>query len=61
MDGGVSWNVFNNGLPNGFINTLAIDPQTPAIIYAGTLGGGVFSMYQLELEEKIYLPLILRQ
>jgi len=41
-DGGVSWSAFNNGLTNTVVQALALDPQTPAIIYAGTRGGGVF-------------------
>ncbi|MCS7061460.1 MAG: hypothetical protein RMN25_09890 [Anaerolineae bacterium] len=27
----------------GYINALAIDPQTPTTLYAGTYGGGVFN------------------
>ncbi|MFN8008736.1 MAG: IPT/TIG domain-containing protein, partial [Terriglobia bacterium] len=32
----------SHGPPGGKILSLAIDPQTPAILYAGTFGGGVF-------------------
>jgi hypothetical protein len=58
-DGGVSWSAFNNGLTNTVVQALALDPQTPAIIYALTIGNGVFSMQQGE--KMIYLPLFLRQ
>ena len=54
----MSWSAFNNGLTNTNVSTLALDPQTPALIYAGTDGGGVFSMQQGE--KMIYLPLFLR-
>ncbi len=32
----------NNGLTNTFVSSLAIDPATPTILYAGTNSGGVF-------------------
>src|SRR6266851_199138 len=32
----------SNGPNGGQINALAIDPQTPSTVYAGTNGGGVF-------------------
>ena len=32
----------SNGLEGGVVYALAIDPATPATLYAGTLGGGVF-------------------
>jgi hypothetical protein len=32
----------NTGLTNTHIEALALDPQTPTIVYAGTFGGGVF-------------------
>ena len=50
----------SNGPEGGNINALAIDPATPATLYAGTYGGGVFSIQQQE-EYRIYLPLILRE
>ena len=31
-----------NGPANGNVQTVAIDPVTPAILYAGTSGGGAF-------------------
>src|SRR5205807_9211166 len=40
--GGGSWSAANTGLPTLFVLALAIDPQTPATLYAGTAGGGVF-------------------
>jgi hypothetical protein len=48
----------SNGPEGGSINALAIDPVTPTTLYAGTLGGGVFSIQQVEL--RTYLPLIQR-
>jgi photosystem II stability/assembly factor-like uncharacterized protein len=38
---GAGWQASNFGLVNFNVSTLAIDPQTPAILYAGT-GGGVY-------------------
>jgi len=46
------------GPEGGYIISLAIDPATPATLYAGTNGGGIFSLKQMVL---LYLPLILRQ
>ena len=59
-NGGGSWSTFNRGLTHFSIEALAIDPDTPSIIYAGTDGGGVFDMQQVELNHRVYLPLILR-
>lgn len=42
MDGGLNWSAVNNGLTNTNIQDLAIDPQNPFILYAGTYEGGVF-------------------
>jgi photosystem II stability/assembly factor-like uncharacterized protein len=42
MDGGISWQVINQGLPFLYINSLAIDPQNPSILYAGTYEHGVY-------------------
>jgi hypothetical protein len=36
----------NSGLTNLDFRALAIDPTTPATLYAGRLGGGVFSLTQ---------------
>src|SRR5207249_443675 len=41
-DGGESWSAVSAGLPNLPVTALAIDPQTPTILYAGTQGGGVY-------------------
>ena len=38
-DGGASWNAVNTGLTNTQISTVALDPQTPTTVYAGTWGG----------------------
>ena len=38
-----SWQASNEGLGNLFVNTLAIDPNKPEIIYAGTDGGAYIS------------------
>src|SRR5439155_6256077 len=40
-DGGASWSAANAGLHAPIIHALAIDPQDPATVYAGTQGGGV--------------------
>ena len=42
-DGCQSWEQSNNGLGNLFVNTLAIDPNHPNTIYAGTDGGAYIS------------------
>lgn len=36
---GESWQIINNGLTNYTVQDIAIDPQTPAIVYAATQGG----------------------
>jgi uncharacterized repeat protein (TIGR01451 family) len=41
-DGSNSWMASNTGITQSTITTLAIDPSTPTIVYAGTLNGGVF-------------------
>src|SRR5439155_1654570 len=41
-DGGGSWSAVNTGLPTfnySYVSALAIDPQTPATLYAETEGG----------------------
>ena len=40
--GGANWNGSSAGLGNILVQALAIDPANPSIVYAGTLGGGVF-------------------
>jgi photosystem II stability/assembly factor-like uncharacterized protein len=42
-DGCQSWQTRNTGLGNLFINSLAIDPQKPETVYAGTDGGAYIS------------------
>ena len=41
-DSGSTWAAANTGLTNLDVYALAIDPTTPATLYAGTKGGGVF-------------------
>lgn len=42
-DGGQSWALKNNGLVSADVRSLAIDPQNPAVLYAGLgEGAGVF-------------------
>jgi photosystem II stability/assembly factor-like uncharacterized protein len=41
-DGGTTWSSANTGLAKIDIRALAIDPETPAVIYAGVYDGGVF-------------------
>jgi hypothetical protein len=41
-DGGSSWTPVNAGLTNPTVFSLAFDPASPSILYAGTYGGGVF-------------------
>jgi hypothetical protein len=48
----------NNGLASFYVYSVAIDPATPAILYAGTYGSGVFKT--IALLERVYLPLVLR-
>jgi photosystem II stability/assembly factor-like uncharacterized protein len=38
-----SWQASNEGLSNLFVNTLAIDPNNPKTVYAGTDGGAFIS------------------
>ena len=42
---GGAWSAFDTGLTNMYVNALAINPQTPTTIYAGTQGG-VFDLEQ---------------
>ena len=41
-DGGQNWTRMNAGLLVTTVQALAIDPSSPATVYAGTQGGGVF-------------------
>ena len=36
MGAGANWNPINNGLTNLYVQTLAIHPLDPSILYAGT-------------------------
>ena len=40
-DGGTNWTPMNSGLTNTYVNTIAINPQAPDTLYAGT-DSGVF-------------------
>ncbi|HET7009299.1 MAG TPA: hypothetical protein VFI11_00865 [Anaerolineales bacterium] len=42
VDGGVTWQAMNNGLPEGWVYTIVLDPTNPATVYAGTHSMGVF-------------------
>ena len=35
-NGGGNWSAVNTGLTDTYVNALAIDPATPATLYAGT-------------------------
>jgi photosystem II stability/assembly factor-like uncharacterized protein len=48
-DGGGTWRALNNGLADVDVLALAIDPVTSSRIYAGTAGGGVFAIDQVEV------------
>lgn len=42
-DEGANWSASSTGLSNTDVRALAIDPSTtPATLFAGTFGGGVF-------------------
>jgi hypothetical protein len=41
-NGGGSWSIVGSGLTDFTINALAIDPVSPASLYAATAGGGVY-------------------
>ena len=43
QDGCASWESRNDGLDSLFVNTLAIDPNNPHLLYAGTDGGAYIS------------------
>jgi len=38
-DAGETWSPVNSGLPGTYVNRLAIDPQDPDRVYAGTSAG----------------------
>lgn len=43
-DAGTTWTAVNSGLTTTHVASLAIDPQNPSRLYAGTIGGGVFAI-----------------
>ena len=59
-NGGGEWDGFNAGLTATNVNALAITSATPATLYAGTEGGGVFAIQQVSWAHLVFLPLILR-
>jgi len=42
VDHGSTWTFANQGLVNGFIYSLAVDPTNPNVLYAGTYHSGVY-------------------
>jgi photosystem II stability/assembly factor-like uncharacterized protein len=44
-DGGTTWQAMNNGLPEGWVYTIAVDPANPGTVYAGTHSMGVFKSF----------------
>ena len=58
LSAGGWWVAVNTGLTNPYVWALAIDPQTPSRLYAGTWGGGVFVL-RCPLYW-VFLPLMLR-
>ena len=43
-DAGATWTPLNSGLTTKHVFSLAIDPQHPNRLYAGTMSGGVFAL-----------------
>lgn len=41
-DGGASWSQVNSGLKDLCVYTLAVDPNVPAVVYAGTTGNSTY-------------------
>jgi hypothetical protein len=41
-DSGTTWTAMNQGLPEGWVYTIAIDPTNPTTLYAGTHSKGVY-------------------
>ena len=50
-DGAANWGALNNGLTNLMVRALAVSAANPAIVHAGTAGGGVFTIEQGEAPE----------
>ena len=46
LDGGATWNLRMNGFGSGSLASLAIDPVTPNILYAGIFGGAGSNVYK---------------
>lgn len=46
-DAGVHWTALDNGLTQAQFTAIAVDPFTPAVVYAASAGGGVFVMEQV--------------
>ncbi|HET9795535.1 MAG TPA: hypothetical protein VFS34_13865 [Thermoanaerobaculia bacterium] len=42
LDGGVTWSIANDGYAAQYVPTVAFDPDSPNIVFAGTWGNGVF-------------------
>ncbi|MCP4662595.1 MAG: hypothetical protein GY856_44940 [bacterium] len=42
LDSGANWTAIDADFGDSFVQTIVIDPQTPNILYAGTLDAGVF-------------------
>jgi len=42
VDSGASWTAINDGLTNPAVDALALAPGSGGVLYAATLGGGVF-------------------
>lgn len=57
VNGGETWSEANRGLTDTYNHVLAIDPQTPTTLYAGTAEDGVFKGQRAHL---LFLPLTLR-
>ncbi|HEX8069879.1 MAG TPA: carboxypeptidase regulatory-like domain-containing protein, partial [Pyrinomonadaceae bacterium] len=38
-NGGTAWTLRRNGLTTGFVNAVAVAPNSPTVVYAGTFGG----------------------
>ncbi len=44
MDGGTTWNALPTAGLSSSMTVLALDPQNPNHLFAGTYGGGVFEI-----------------
>jgi hypothetical protein len=56
LDGAAHWSALNDGLSSQRVHSLAIDPQQPTILFAGTEGG----VYRLTHTYRVWLPLVCR-